>query len=160
VNPADESIVSIIARVASAPVPNLRPLGVPNRLATAIETAMVKDPLQRTQSADAFRLALEDAVADPAPHMSPLPPVWAPAPLVPPTGVTGPPGGIARPPDLGLSSPPDKPSKESTFPLAIAIVIVLAIAIAIGIIVYVMTRHGPATPVESSLASWVRWPLL
>jgi serine/threonine-protein kinase PknK len=171
VKPSDESIVSIIARVASAPVPDLRPLGVPHQLAIAIETAMVKDPLQRTQTADAFRTALQGAVAE-TPSQVRLPPVVAEPPrFVPPPPTVVPPAVAAAsfaappplptvpPPILGGGPPATPPAEESTFPWAIAIVVGLAIVIAIAIVIYMVTRHGPAAPVESGLAQW-RWPLV
>jgi hypothetical protein len=57
----DESVVPMLTRVLTAPVPDLRPLGVPDSVAVVLERAMAKDPADRYQTARDFREALEAA---------------------------------------------------------------------------------------------------
>jgi len=71
---ADETLVPMLARIATAPVPDLRPRGVPEGICAAIERAMAKDPAERPVSAEAFGMALRAAgaaqgVAVPAPPL-------------------------------------------------------------------------------------------
>ena len=49
--PSDDDLMAVLARIASDPVPDLRP-GVPDRLACAVEQGMAKDPSQRQGTAD------------------------------------------------------------------------------------------------------------
>ena len=60
---ADETLVPMLARIATAPVPDLRPHGVPDAVCSAIERAMAKDPADRPASAEAFGMALRAAAA-------------------------------------------------------------------------------------------------
>ncbi len=71
---ADETLVPMLARIASAPVPDLRPQGVPDAVCATIERAMAKDPADRPASAEAFGMSLqaalaEEGVAAPAPPL-------------------------------------------------------------------------------------------
>jgi len=68
----DESLFVILARVGSAPVPDLRPRGVPDSLCRVIERAMAKEPAERPRSAAAFAADL-DAVVPPPPPPAPPP---------------------------------------------------------------------------------------
>ncbi len=58
--PGDDSLVPILARIATEPVPDLRLLGVPDRVCLAVERAMAKEPEDRFPSAQAFANALRD----------------------------------------------------------------------------------------------------
>ncbi len=68
-----EPLAATVARVVTEPPPDLRPAGVPDAVATAIERAMVKDPAARTPSAAAFKEELSAAVGAPAAVAFPLP---------------------------------------------------------------------------------------
>jgi serine/threonine protein kinase len=74
---ADETMVPMLARIASAPVPDLRPSGVPDAVCFAIERGMAKDPADRPVSAEAFGVALHDALATEG-VSSPTPPLLLP----------------------------------------------------------------------------------
>ncbi|TDC40011.1 serine/threonine-protein kinase [Micromonospora sp. KC213] len=49
-----EPLASLLRRVAVDPVPDLRPLGVPDEVCAALERAMAKDPAHRPATAAAF----------------------------------------------------------------------------------------------------------
>jgi serine/threonine protein kinase len=86
--PTDDMLVQVIQRVIFEQPPDLRPLGVPERVAAVIEQGMAKDPARRPATADAFADELEHAlravVAPVAPVAAPVAPVTAP--VAPVTG--------------------------------------------------------------------------
>ena len=59
--PTDESLLAVIHRIATDPVPDLRGKGVPAALCEVIEDAMAKAPDDRPSSAAAFGSALRKA---------------------------------------------------------------------------------------------------
>ncbi|MCU1591134.1 MAG: protein kinase/LuxR family transcriptional regulator, partial [Frankiales bacterium] len=59
-----ESWLAGALRARTAPLPDLRPLGAPEALADALETAMAKDPLDRYPTTGAFGAALRTMQAD------------------------------------------------------------------------------------------------
>jgi streptogramin lyase len=61
VRDSDESFVPVAVRIANDPVPDLRPLGVPDVLAAAVEHAMAKAVADRPTSAASFAHTLQDA---------------------------------------------------------------------------------------------------
>ena len=61
VEPEDETLFPLLARISSDPVPDLRLQGVPDRVASVIEKAMAKAPEDRHASALEFALALQQA---------------------------------------------------------------------------------------------------
>ncbi len=61
VRDTDESIVPLLARIATEPVPDLRSDGVPDALCQVFETAMAKDPGHRYSSTADFGRALQAA---------------------------------------------------------------------------------------------------
>jgi serine/threonine protein kinase len=97
----EESLVALYLRVASAPVPNLRELGVPDSVSTVIERAMSKRPEDRPPSAAAFGRQLQEAGAAEGITVAELPvsdptPGWvAPAPA-PRAVVSGPTRDVPR----------------------------------------------------------------
>ncbi len=63
-DPNDESLMPLLGRIASVPVPDLTDHGVPAAVATVVETAMAKSPEDRYPDAAAFREALDGAAAE------------------------------------------------------------------------------------------------
>lgn len=61
VRETDESIVPLVVRVTSDPVPDLRGRGVPEPIAAAVEAAMAKDPADRPQTALEYGRLLQSA---------------------------------------------------------------------------------------------------
>ena len=61
VRPTDESVLPVVVRVATEPVPDLRPLGVPDDVASVVERAMAKEGGDRHPSAAALGAALQEA---------------------------------------------------------------------------------------------------
>jgi hypothetical protein len=59
--PTDESIVPLLARIATEPVPDMRPDGVPAAVCDVFEQAMAKDPAARYGSMAEFGRALQEA---------------------------------------------------------------------------------------------------
>lgn len=102
----DDTLLSLVARAMTQPPTDLRRRGVPDALASVLERAMAKDPVDRISSADEFKRLLETTgpalAAGPRPAPADLPvgegwrnqdsrtsvfPVAAPAPR-PPRGVS------------------------------------------------------------------------
>jgi YVTN family beta-propeller protein len=61
--PTDESLVPMIARISTDPIPDLRQQGVPDGIAAVLEKAMSKDPADRYASAADFGRDLRDALS-------------------------------------------------------------------------------------------------
>lgn len=59
--PGDESIISVLARIARDPVPDLRLRGIPDIVSRVLEQGMAKDPTARPLTAQAFGELLRDA---------------------------------------------------------------------------------------------------
>jgi hypothetical protein len=57
----ERSIIPVVKRVSSEPVPDLRARGVPDSVAAVVEQAMAKDPGDRFGSAEGFGRALQQA---------------------------------------------------------------------------------------------------
>ncbi len=90
VRESDEHVFAIIRRIDSEPPEDLRPLGVPDRVAAIVEQAMAKAPDQRPATAEAFGRLLADAAATTGsttavPHSSLGPPPTVPEPPTPPS---------------------------------------------------------------------------
>jgi serine/threonine-protein kinase PknK len=149
VHSSDESIVSIIARVASAPVPDLRLLGVPAALAAAIEAAMIKDPTRRTQSATAFRDQLQAVKDEPTRGLA-----TAALDSEPPR---------ARSVVLGTTPSTDHAQSKQgepavnqradtrpAFPWSLLIAVLLAVAVIAAVALYALTRPSPPRPADNS----------
>ena len=92
----DETLVPMLARIATAPVPDLRPAGVPDSVCAVIERGMSKDPADRPASAEALGVGLRAALAGEgvgasAPRLLLAPGVAAPfliSPSAPPVGAS------------------------------------------------------------------------
>jgi serine/threonine protein kinase len=59
----DETVVPLLARIATEPVPNLRGHDIPDAFCEALEVGMAKDPSERFSSARAIRDCLEGVLA-------------------------------------------------------------------------------------------------
>lgn len=150
--PTDESLVPLLARVASQPPPDLRPAGVPDAVAAVVERAMAKEPGGRPGSALELGQALQAAQREsgaavtraPALGVSgaaagltvsvPVEPVRrvatgtdVPLPVLPPLATVGP--------------PPRRPDRRRGRALAAAGVAV-AVALLGGVVVLALTRGG------------------
>jgi YVTN family beta-propeller protein len=62
---SDDSILPLIARVANEPVPDLRPIGIPDKVCAVLEEGMAKDPDQRLASAGEFARRSEALLEEP-----------------------------------------------------------------------------------------------
>lgn len=80
-----ESIFSVMRRIATEPVADLRHRGVPDPVATVVERAMAKDPAARIQTASEFAAAVRAAAAS----TSAPPPTQPTVSVSPPPAQTG-----------------------------------------------------------------------
>lgn len=111
----DESIFSVMRRVAADPVPDLRASGVPDAVCRVMERAMAKDPSQRHVSAAALAADLRSILAGEPPSAAPA--MAAPTvehqatedPTVPGTGAVIPPP-TAQPQTIGQQGPLPAPT--------------------------------------------------
>lgn len=99
VRDTDESIVPAVVRATSEPVPDLRPAGVPDEVASAVEQAMAKQPEERPEAAEVLAERLraiqqEAGLVPTALRTSRSARVTRPAPAVRPA---------AEPPDRGVA---------------------------------------------------------
>lgn len=69
---ADETLIPLIARIATAPPPDLRAHGVPDAVAAVIESALAKDAGARPVTAAAFAEALCQAAAEAGAEIAPV----------------------------------------------------------------------------------------
>src|ERR687894_604324 len=101
--------MSLVARIATRPPPDLRDLGVPEALAAVVHDALAKTPAERIGSPDELRRRLEAGAGRVGPAREelpsivpvardPAPPPEGPAPAraLPPRPLPGPPGGGYR----------------------------------------------------------------
>ena len=68
----DDSLMQILARVATQPVPDARAHGVPDAVCSVVERAMAKDPADRHESAGALGGALQAAQRDAGVPVTPM----------------------------------------------------------------------------------------
>jgi hypothetical protein len=102
VRPTDETLMPVVVRVSSEPVPDLRPAGVPDEVCAAIEAAMAKDAAQRPASASAFGESLQAALVR---HRLPVAPMVIEAITVePPTAAVPAVDGAAGSPVTPVAS--------------------------------------------------------
>jgi hypothetical protein len=138
----DEPVQSLIARIVTKPVPDLRPRGVPGVVCDILERALAKDPAERHASAAEFAGELRNAQ-----EMHGLAPtefvqavVGTIEPLEwsrPVAGTTGP----TRARERAAFVPPAPPVAEAPFWKRRAFVaIVLAIVVALGTSAFAITR--------------------
>ncbi|HVX19431.1 MAG TPA: protein kinase [Acidimicrobiales bacterium] len=114
VRPGDEHVLAVMARLATEPPPDLRPMGVPDLLCRVLEWCMQKQPAHRPASARTLGEALQRAQAQLGVPVTPLPVVsppdphqlagafssWTPAPAVTPAPESGS-GGVSPVPVPG-----------------------------------------------------------
>lgn len=167
VRPTDESILPALARIASEPVPDLRPAGLPPALAKLIEDLMAKDPevrpasaqelggrlqdLQRQAGQSITDLALLDASAtdEPATRTPTSPPIVTPPPQSVPAAPPQPepqvppavpPPRVTPPPPL----PPGAPQGEAARRRrpAPAVLALVAVVVVTGLVFLAMRQPG------------------
>lgn len=125
----DEEVIAHYLRITSQPVPDLRHLGIPSDVCSAIEKAMALDSADRFDSAAEFGRTLQEAqrhngltadtmaIGEPAPSEQPegtqALPLSEPSntPVVPPIPVNVPPAPTPAPPppDMFARSPSNQP---------------------------------------------------
>ena len=155
--PTDESMLPLLARIADEPVPDLRPRGVPDALASAIEAALAKDPAARPGSAADFGRLLQEAQESAGRSATALPlagqaSVQAAREVA--TAPTDPDQTIVRPrpsPTPIAPTPEPAPARKRRWPLAVAALVVIA-ALAVGAVLVLGGGDdgGPTTVGDAS----------
>jgi hypothetical protein len=139
----DDSMLAVYSRIAQAPPPDLRPLGVPDRLCSALEQAMAKDPAERFADVAALGAELQAVEASlglpvtplPVAHVTPVP-TRAPIATGPPAGTVAPttlvtPAGPWVPPATGRAV--DRRRRRRALGLVAGIAVVAAAAVAFAL---------------------------
>jgi sugar lactone lactonase YvrE/tRNA A-37 threonylcarbamoyl transferase component Bud32 len=160
----DESELPVLLRVVSEPVPDLRPLGVPDPVCAAIEHAMAKAPADRPPSAAAFaaelaaardrataaaRRAVYPEPAEPLPADARLDTVQLPAvggPPQPGSPVPPPPGApvpTAPGPAPAPGPPPDGPGRRARRRRGLVAASALVVVLAGAATAVVLSRNDP-----------------
>lgn len=110
VRDGEDTLIPMLARIAAAPVPDLRPEGVCDDLCSVLERAMAKDPAARPASAEELGVDLAQVLSA---HGGPrrIPPVVLPAagPVAGPAAV---PATSPRVQDLTVNGRPPTPASR------------------------------------------------
>ncbi|SBT50507.1 serine/threonine-protein kinase [Micromonospora auratinigra] len=143
--PADgESPASLLRRITVDPVPDLRPLGVPEQVCGALERALAKDPARRPGSAAEFAAELRAAQAAAGLPVTPFVPGEPAAGRVPAS--TGPMSLSARwRAARALSATVARPSRRPVLRRSVGLVVAVAAVLATGY------AQPPPTPTPVSL---------
>jgi serine/threonine protein kinase len=157
---SDETLVPLLARIAASPVPDLRAAGVPDDVATVLETALAKDPAERPRSAEEFGVALAEvlvahggpSLVPPvlAPQLGDAPPEPVPVPRLDEATVARVPGAVVAAVPV-LASPAPAPRRTGRVgwiaAVVVALLLVAGIAHALG------NGGGPSTAGPGSSSS-------
>jgi non-specific serine/threonine protein kinase len=169
----EDTLPVLLARIASQPPPDLRPLGLPDGVCAVLERALDKNPETRVASAAEFGRQLQAAVRDagetptdlivlpPAPDAD-TEPLRPDPPGAPPTsraGAPAPPPGTPAPPP---GAPPTGPSGASRRGWVLAGIAAVVLAVA-GVGTYLLVAggngtHTPTTTTTSAVASGTQIP--
>ena len=120
----EDTLPILLARIASQPPPDLRPLGLPDGVCAVLERALDKNPETRVASAAEFGRQLQAAVRDagetptdlitlpPAPDADTEPLRPGPPPGAPPTSRAGTPAPPPGAPPAGSATPAGGPDRR------------------------------------------------
>lgn len=129
--PDEDSIIPMLMRISTDPVPDLRRHGVPGRVVTVIEQALEKSPRDRFDSARELGEALQEAERALGAAVTPLP-AALPDEEAPPAAPPVPTAPVAPPAPSSVQPPPSLPSRRrSRFLLAGAVLVAVAVAAAL-----------------------------
>ncbi|MGH9278992.1 MAG: serine/threonine-protein kinase [Acidimicrobiales bacterium] len=145
-HPDDETILPLLARVATAPVPDLRMKGVPEAVCLLVEQGMSKDPSERPASVVELGRMLQSIQADAGLPVTRLPLEGEPVPPPPKATVTAPvdandgvqatQAGATRVVPTGPAPAPTGPSpkrRRITVGAAVAVAVGIAVAVAVAL---------------------------
>lgn len=164
----DESAVPAMLRAIRDPLPDLRARGVPEAVATAIETACAKEPDRRFPSAAAFGAALQQAQGRLGDRVTPMdtratiPATTAFAAAAPAGGVPPGPGAAVPvlpagsappvPADPVAAAPGHAPGGDRRRLAAVLGVLLAALAALVGVAVWRLVDDDGASPSSSTSA--------
>jgi hypothetical protein len=154
VRPGDQSIIPVIKRIASDPLPDLAAKNVPVPVVDALARGMAKDPAERHRHAQDLGRSLQQAqvaLGLPMTEMMMLgappatTPVTRPAPMSPTPPPTGP-----QPAVVASGPPPTAPS-SSRRPLIVGAIV--AAVVIVALIAFLATRGGGSKNAAASSSS-------
>jgi hypothetical protein len=156
VRPGEQSIIPVIKRIASDPLPDLSAKNVPAPVVDAITKGMAKDAAERYQSAQDLGRSLQQAQVALGLPMTEMTMLGAPAARVAPARRTAPAAAAAPPPTAPTTTtgapPPAAPPANRTPLVVAAIVVVLVIAA----IAFFATRDSGSKVAVSSTTTTTR----
>jgi len=161
VRPGEQSIIPVIKRIASDPLPDLSAKNVPAPVIDAISKGMAKDPAERHHTAQDLGRSLQQAqvalglpmtemtmLGSPGARSTPAPRT-APVATAPPPVSQGPPTAVA-PMAAGGPPPAGGPAKANRTPLIAGVVAALVVMAAIGFFATRDSGGSKAAPGSSS----------
>ena len=156
VRPGDQSIIPVIKRIASDPLPDLSAKNVPAPVVDAISKGMAKDPAERHQTAQDLGRSLQQAQVALGLPMTEMTMLGAPSARRPPVARAA--AAAAPPPPPTASGPPvavapgGAPPANRT-PLVIA---AIAVVLVIAAVAFFATRGGGSNVAASTTTTTTR----
>jgi hypothetical protein len=159
VRPGDQSIIPVIKRIASDPLPDLAAKNVPIPVIDALSRGMSKDPADRHHQVQDFGRSLQQAqvalglpmtemVMLGAPRAMSSASATGPAPVAATPPAPAPPGPV---PPVASSGPPSGTPASNRRPLIIGGVV--AAVVIVALIAFLATRGGESKKVGASASS-------
>jgi hypothetical protein len=145
VRPGDQSIIPVIKRIASDPLPDLSAKNVPAPVIDAISKGMAKDPAERQQTAQDLGRSLQQAQVALGLPMTEMTMMGSPTARstavrrAPVAAVPAPPATSSAPPVAAASGPPGGAAPANRTPLVIA---AIAVVVVIAAVAFFATRGG------------------
>jgi hypothetical protein len=138
VRPGEQSIIPVIKRIASDPLPDLAAKNVPAPVIDAISKGMAKDPADRHQTAQDLGRSLQQAQVALGLPMTEMTMLGSPTARAAPARRTTAPAGAAPPPTTqaptvaAAAGPPGGAAPANRTPLVIAAIAVVVVLLAIA----------------------------
>jgi hypothetical protein len=152
VRPGEQSIIPVIKRIASDPLPDLGAKNVPPPVVDAISKGMAKDPAERYQTAQDLGRSLQQAQVALGLPMTEMTMLGAPTARTAPVRRAAPvaaasPPTAAGPPVAAAAGPPGGAPRANRTPLVVA---AIALVVVIAAVAFFATRGGGSSAASSS----------